>query len=339
MHKRVMPWLVLIAGLSMGAEFRTPNFIVIAANPQVAQQIGQWAEHYRKEKATLWLGREMPAWPQPCPLRVTVSMDGPSGATEFTFGSYGVTSQKMQIQGPLDRLIHSVLPHEVTHTVFAHHFKSAVPRWADEGGSVFSEDDAERERHDKVVRSILNQRQQIPMRTLFGLKEYPPQVMCLYAQGFSICDFLVKRSNRQHFLNFVGAGMYYGWDSAVKSYYGHNNVEELEQAWLQHLRDTKKQPPAQFAANTTTSPIPGNAQAAAQPTLGFVETSSKTVRMTVPPVQPLDPPAVIRGAMPAPSQGAWQPNVRLESPVPLAPPLPRIPAYVPDDIRLGQPRP
>src|SRR5262249_30908484 len=133
----------------------------------------------------------------------------------------------------------------------AYHFKSPVPRWADEGGSVLSEDDAERERHDKLVRSILNQRQQIPMRTLLGLKEYPPQVMCLYAQGFSISDYLVKRSNRQHFLNYVAAGMHYGWDQATKSYFGHNNVEELEQAWLQNLRDTKRQPAAQFASNTT----------------------------------------------------------------------------------------
>ena len=111
--------LVLAVVCSMGAEFRTTNFVVTAANPQIAQQVGQWAEHYRREKAILWLGKEMPNWPAPCPLRVTVSMDGPSGATEFTFGMGGVTSQRMQIQGPLDRLIHSVLPHEITHTVFA----------------------------------------------------------------------------------------------------------------------------------------------------------------------------------------------------------------------------
>ncbi len=123
-------------------------------------------------------------------------MDGPSGATEFTFGSGGVSSQRMQIQGPLDRLIYSVLPHEITHTVFAYHFKSPVPRWADEGGSVLSEDDLERDRHDKLVRSILNKNQQIPMRTLLALREYPQQVMCLYAQGYSMSDYLVKRSNR-----------------------------------------------------------------------------------------------------------------------------------------------
>ncbi len=51
----------------------------------------------------------------------------------------------MNIEGPLDRLLSSVLPHEITHTVFAHYFRTPVPRWADEGGSVLSEDDLERQ--------------------------------------------------------------------------------------------------------------------------------------------------------------------------------------------------
>src|SRR5476651_1771297 len=82
MQKRITLWLALIAISSMGAEFRTTNFVVNAANPQVAQQVGQWAEHYRKEKAIQWLGKEMPPWPEPCPLRVSVSMEGHSGETE-----------------------------------------------------------------------------------------------------------------------------------------------------------------------------------------------------------------------------------------------------------------
>ena len=42
--------VVLTVFTSMGAQFRTTNFNVQAADPQVAQLIGQWAEHYRKEK-------------------------------------------------------------------------------------------------------------------------------------------------------------------------------------------------------------------------------------------------------------------------------------------------
>jgi hypothetical protein len=307
----------------MGAEVRTPNFIVIHSDPKVCELVSQWAEYYRKEKATQWLGREMPNWPEPCPLRVSVSMEGPSGETEFTFGMGRVNSQRMQIRGPLDRLIYSVLPHEITHTVFAYHFKSPVPRWADEGGSVLSEDDPERERHDKLARSILNRGQQIPMRTLLSLREYPPQVMCLYAQGFSISDYLVKRSNKQHFLNFVGAGMQYGWDQASKSYFGHNNVEELEQAWLQYLRDSKKNPQHQIASNNMN----------VNPNLAsnfMGTTSGKTVRMTAPPAQPFEAQPIVRGAMPVDT------GVRLQAPVPMSTPIPRLQAPA---VHLGMPRP
>jgi hypothetical protein len=277
---------LILAGVwaSMGAQFRTTNFIVYAPNPQIAQQVGQYAEHYRKEKAIEWLGREMPQWPQPCPLHVQVNMEGPSGATSFQFGQGQVMGMKMEIQGPLDRLLASVLPHEITHTVFAHHFRQPVPRWADEGGSVLSEDDLERDRHDKLTRSILNQGRQIPLRQLFSLKEYPREVMCLYAEGYSMSAYLVKRSDRRTFLAFVGSGMQNGWDTAARSYYGHKNVEELEEAWLKNLRDTKVQPDMLLAKEQ--SKTPGAAM------------GRNLVRMTVPPAQPIEASPVVRGAMP-----------------------------------------
>lgn len=330
MKKLLALALALTAVCSMGAELRTQNFVVIAANPQVCQSVAQWAEHYRREKAIQWLGKEMPQWSEPCPLHVTVAMDGPKGETEFTFAFGRVSSQRMKIYGPLDRLIHSVLPHEITHTVFAYHFKAPVPRWADEGGSVLSEDDLERERHDKLVRNMLNKGQKVPLRTLFPVKEYGEvPVMNLYAQGFSVSDYLVKRSNRQHFLNFVGHGMQHGWDAAAKSYFGHNNVDELEQAWLKYLRETKRQPNDPIIAANTNTNASANTGAAA-PYIG--NQSGRTVRLTVPPIQPLDPPSTARGAMPSPEQPImrggqtqWEPGVRLEAPQPVAPPLPRIP--------------
>ena len=278
--------IIILFGVwaSMGAQYRTTNFIVFAPTPQVAQQIGQRAEEYRRDKALLWLGREMPQWPQPCPLYVQVNMEGPSGATSFHFGQGQVLSMKMEIQGPLDRLLASVLPHEITHTVFAYYFRQPVPRWADEGGSVLSEDDMERDRHDKLTRSILNQGRQIPLRRLLSLKEYPREVMCLYAQGFSMSDYLVKRSDRRTFLAFVGNGMQAGWDSAAQSFYGHASVEALEESWLSHLRETKNHPDTLLAKDQVKTP--GAAMA------------RNIVRLTAPPAQPFGPAAVVRGAMP-----------------------------------------
>jgi hypothetical protein len=276
-----------LAGIvfSMGAAQRTPNFVVYAPSAQVAEQVGKWAEHYRKEKAREWLGQEMPNWPQPCPIHVQVTMSGPRGATTFQFAPQGgVQSQIMEISGPLDRLLASVLPHEITHTIFAYYFRCPVPRWADEGGAVLSEDDIELERHNKMVRQILNRGKQIPFRQLMQLKEYPPQedkVMCLYAQGFSIAHYLVQISNKPTFLQFVAHGMQRGWDSAAQAVYKQRGIDDLEAAWLKHLRETKGMTLAEVAQNKS--------GASSDPSKQTV------VRLTVPPVQPLAPPPVYRG--------------------------------------------
>jgi hypothetical protein len=286
MRRPLAVFFLIAAVASMGASYRTTNFVVEAPTPQIAQQVGQYAEHYRKEKAQLWLNQEMPPWPEPCPIRVTVTMGGAGGATSFAFDRGRVLGQNMHIEGSLERLLNSVLPHEVTHTVFAYNFRMPVPRWADEGGAVLSEDDIERNRHDKLVRQILNtQGRAIPLRRLFALKDYPSDVMALYAEGYSVSDFLVGKSGRPEFLAFVGQGMREGWDRAAQAHYRFNSVEELEQAWLQHLRDTR-QPPAQLASAQQPQP-----PAAADPA------SRVLVRQTVPPAQPLDdgPRPVYRG--------------------------------------------
>jgi len=284
--------IVVLVGafLSLGASFRTTNFVVEAPTPQIAQQVGEYAEYYRKQKALQWLGQEMAQWPEPCPLKVSVTMNGSGGATSFAFDRGRVLGQNMHIEGSLDRLLASVLPHEVTHTVFAYYFRTPVPRWADEGGSVLSEDDLERNRHDMLVRQILNTPgRAIPLRRLFNLRDYPSDVMCLYAEGYSVSSFLVSSSSQPAFLAFIVQGMRDGWDNAVRASYRYNNVEELEQAWLTHLRNTKRQPAAQLASNS--------APAEVDPARRI------TVRQTAPPAQPLleTPRPIYRGQ--APSEG------------------------------------
>jgi hypothetical protein len=266
---------------SMGASYRTQNFVVEAPTAEMAQQVGQYAEYYRKEKATLWLGQEMANWSQPCPIYVNVTRGGAGGATSFAYSQGQVMSQRMEISGAPDRLLNSVLPHEITHTVFAYHFRRPVPRWADEGGSVLSEDQPERDRHDALVRQILNTPgRAMPLRRLFQLTDYPEDVMCLYAEGFSVSNFLVEKSSRPAFLAFIACGMSEGWDAAVRRHYSYQSVDDLERAWQQSLMATKHAP-TQFASN----PQDG-------------DTTGKTVvRLTAPPVQPLDtrPSMIVRG--------------------------------------------
>jgi hypothetical protein len=277
-------WILLVLATiipSMGASYRTQNFVVEAPTAEFAQQIGQYAEKYRQEKAMQWLGQEMGPWSQPCPIFVTVTRGGAGGATSFAYSQGQVMGQRMEINGSQDRLLNSVLPHEITHTVFAYHFRRPVPRWADEGGSVLSEDEPEKTRHDGLVRQILNTPgRAIPLRRLFQLTDYPDDVMCLYAEGYSVSNFLVEKSSRPAFLAFVAEGMRDGWDAAARRHYGYESVEELERAWQQHLVSTKH-PQVQFADNTQNNDPSGK----------------MVVRLTAPPVQMAEarPSMIVRG--------------------------------------------
>ena len=169
MTLRQTVWLAFV-GLLIGqstlraqVQYPTENFIVEAPTQQLAQTFGEFAEKYRKEKALDWLGYEMPRWHNRCPLVVKIKMNSTGGATRFTFG-YGadrrsyIMKQDMEIWGDTQSLLYSVLPHEVTHTVLAQHFGEAVPRWADEGGSVLSENDEERYKHDIRCRELVEPR-------------------------------------------------------------------------------------------------------------------------------------------------------------------------------------
>jgi hypothetical protein len=119
-----------------------------------------------------------------------------------------------------------------------------VPRWADEGGAILSEDEQEHRRHSQLAREIVRRGDRaIPLSRLFSLKEYPNDVMVLYAQGFSVSEFLVSRRSRPVFLDFVAEGLKNDWDQAAKAHYGYEKVDDLERAWLAHLRGSDRLAP------------------------------------------------------------------------------------------------
>src|SRR5262249_559747 len=66
--------------------YRTTNFTVSAPTPELAKEIGDTAEMWRKQLAIEWLGEEMPTWSKPCPINAQVAPQlGAGGATSFVF--------------------------------------------------------------------------------------------------------------------------------------------------------------------------------------------------------------------------------------------------------------
>ncbi|MGE3822462.1 MAG: hypothetical protein AB7I30_23855, partial [Isosphaeraceae bacterium] len=199
----VIPWLfIAILPALLGASHRTTNFVVEAQTPDAAKQVAEHAERYRAEFARQWLGKELPAWPRPCPIRVKLTGGEAGGLTSFSFQRGKVADQTMTVEGRLDRVLNSALPHEVTHTIFAAYFGGPMPRWADEGASLLSEDQAERRRHDQIAMDLLGRRGDLPLARLFTMEEYPRDLLGFYGQGYSVSRFLIEMGGRPRFLQF-----------------------------------------------------------------------------------------------------------------------------------------
>jgi hypothetical protein len=214
-----------------GASFRTPNFVVEAPTREIAKSVAEHAETYRVDIAQAWLGQELPVWSRPCPIRVKVTAGEAGGLTSFGFNGGKVTDQSMMVEGRLDRILASALPHEVTHTIFAAFFGGPMPRWADEGASLLSEDERERRRHDQIAVDLLARRGEVSLGRLFQIEEYPRDLMSFYGQGYSISRFLIEIGGRPRFLRFVRDGLKSRWDAATLTHYGLADVRELDRAW------------------------------------------------------------------------------------------------------------
>lgn len=240
-RNRARTWLrgiVILATLgSLGANHETRNFRVHAPTEKIAKLVGAAAEHHRSRLGQIWYGHRIGNWGTKCD--VTVNVDdrvGASGTTKFRFSNGEVYDWRMEVNGPLERILDSVVPHEVNHTILACWFRRKVPRWADEGCATLVEHESEQSRQTKHVEHLMREGRRIPLRMLLGITRYPSdsrQLMALYAQGYSLTRFLIEKHGRRQFLMFLKEAHHRGWDRAIETYYGSSNIEGLEQQWAQ----------------------------------------------------------------------------------------------------------
>ncbi len=229
---------------------QSKNFVVSANDEVLARQVAHEAERYRKELAVEWLGYELPDWNQKCPIRVELAAQS-GGETTFAFvgppGASQPVEWSMRIFGPANRLLDAVLPHEVTHTIFATHFGRPLPRWADEGACTTVEHESERKKIQALLLDYLSARPSkgIPFNQLFVLMQYPQEMLPLYAQGYSLARFLILQKGRRHFVDFVESGLArcpetmtpQAWDMTVEEYYGFQDLSELQVSWVKWVKD------------------------------------------------------------------------------------------------------
>ena len=235
--------LLPILLLAMGASYETANFTVHAPTAESAKQFAETAEQCRKDLAILWLGTTLPDWSAKCPVIVHVGQDlGAGGSTSFVFENGEVFDWEMEIQGSHERILDSVLPHEITHMILASYFRKPVPRWLDEGMATSVEHQSEKANYRRMLRHFLqsNVRRGLPLNQIVSMKEYPSaDPMPFYAQGFSLVEYLLDIGRQfddyehRRLVQFAQSASQTGnWQSALQEYYGIQNLGELQLSWI-----------------------------------------------------------------------------------------------------------
>lgn len=237
MEAQILRSCLILSSLfvATGANYQTPNFIVTAPDSQTAKTVGDAAEEYRHDLAVFWLDEPLPKWSRPCRLKVRTGSMGAGGETKFQFVGGEVLNWNMYVQGSLERILDSVLPHEVNHTIFACHYRKPLPRWADEGAATLFEHRSEQLKQLHLLNQVIRGgRDFISLRNLLTMKEYPKgyrPMLILYAEGYALADFLVQQGGRKKYLKFLHDGERIGWPEAIKANYHHGGVESLQKNW------------------------------------------------------------------------------------------------------------
>lgn len=238
-------WVLLGAATAPAATHRTPNFVVEAPTAEMARAIGTHAEKYRRELAVDWFGRKLPSWSRRCPIVVDPGEMPAQGSTSFSLIGGEFSRWKIVVRGPYGDILHSVLPHEVSHAVFATHFGRPLPRWADEGAAMLAEDESEQRRHRLMIRDRIETTSAGYLRRILGMHSYPSgaqSMIDLYVTGYSLTAFLVEKAGRADYVRFLKQGVRIGWDSALKRIYDYQTIEALERDWKRWVHEPEQTP-------------------------------------------------------------------------------------------------
>ena len=200
--------------------------------------------------------------PTPCTVRVKVGQVGAGGATTFSFKNGRAYGYDMTVQGSLEDICDSVIPHELCHVLNAEDTGRPLPRWGDEGSATLAEAASERRKQLILAKEIVGTNRFIPIRELLAITEYPKNmqhVLVLYAEGAALSDFLISRvayayssqltqeEARQWMVGFMNVVHERGVDAALNDFWNEErrpfgnirNVAELSNEFTKWLKNGK----------------------------------------------------------------------------------------------------
>jgi hypothetical protein len=205
------------------------NALVYAPTQDVADQVLQKADEYRRQMALEWLGEELP--PSVGRMRIHVELVDETSGLTWPIGDTGKRFHTLWVNGNLEAVTGGLLRHEVTHAVLATAFPEGLPPAIDEGIAAMA-DDAKR---DAIRRRILDWHRQSGnwprLKALLEMRVIPSEDQQSYAVASSLVEYLLTLRDRTTLLRFARSGKANGWDQAVRMHYKIASVEALESQW------------------------------------------------------------------------------------------------------------
>ncbi|MCK5306641.1 MAG: hypothetical protein KAJ66_05845 [Candidatus Omnitrophica bacterium] len=249
----------LSSGLS--GHYASMNFSVRATTVGKARVIGEKSERYYKrllkklryggmlkKKCRIYIysnheayiqslrsaGIKIPAWSGGCHLP----------RRHYEFG-YPVVCGFIE-----KRLLTEVLPHELTHAIFAEFVYgkriiekrlSPLPLWIDEGMAVYMQ---ERSDYKQVVKQAVSEGGYIRLKDLFILKRYPKdeaKLKYFYAQSPSLVDFLLNKYPGGKFMSLAKKSVFSAKSDEeilTSVYYGKiTSISQMEKLWIKFVKE------------------------------------------------------------------------------------------------------
>ncbi len=125
---------------------------------------------------------------------------------------------------------------------------------------------SERAKHVRGSSEFLRTNRGIAFNRMFAMTEYPPDILPLYAQGYSLAEFLIEQGGRQRFVAFLGDGLRDNqWAAALAKHYGISDLGTLQTTWLAWVskgspplgpRDDRPAPLSDGPLLASNSPLP-----------------------------------------------------------------------------------
>ena len=189
-----------------------------------------------------------PTWDEPCEIYLYATAEDYSLATgqppqvaghsSFDVRRTAASSRRrIDIHCDDPNAFVGVLPHETTHVVLAGRFGDRrLPHWADEGMAVLAEP---RDRIDLHLRNLPRHRRDdelFPVAELMQMDGYPDgrRIGSFYAESVSLVAFLSAEKGSKVFADFLRDGLKDGYESALKSDYGINGFDDLQERWQRY---------------------------------------------------------------------------------------------------------